>query len=83
MSRKVLNGFVVSAGKSEKTVVVKVERSVMHPLYKKYVKRSKRYAAHDAENRCQMGDKVSIRECRPFSKMKTWEVLSDANGVLS
>jgi small subunit ribosomal protein S17 len=63
--------------KQDKTVVVRVNRRVMHPLYKKYITRSKRYAAHDAENQHKAGDQVKIRECRPISKRKTWEVISD------
>jgi small subunit ribosomal protein S17 len=49
----------------------------MHPLYKKFIRQSKKYAAHDAENRCKEGDVVRIQECRPISKRKTWEVLAD------
>jgi small subunit ribosomal protein S17 len=71
-----MQGVVVS-DKQDKTVVVKVERRVMHPLYKKFIKRSKKFAAHDPENACKEGDKVRIRECRPISKRKRWEVLAD------
>ncbi len=74
MPRRVLQGTVVS-DKQDKTVVVRVNRRVMHPLYKKYITRSKRYAAHDEENQYKAGDLVKIRECRPLSKRKTWEVL--------
>ena len=74
MPRRVLMGTVVS-DKGDKTVVVRVERRVMHPIYKKFIQRSKRYAAHDADNRFKVGDVVRIRECRPISKTKTWEVL--------
>ena len=70
MPRRVLQGVVVS-DKGDKTVVVRVERRVMHPLYKKFIRRSKKYAAHDADNRCKVGDTVRIRECRPISKRKT------------
>lgn len=78
MPKRVLQGTVVS-DKGDKTVIVKVERRVMHPLYKKYIRRSKRYAAHDAENQVKIGDIVRIQECKPISKTKTWEVLlSDA-----
>ena len=73
MPRRVLQGTVVS-DKQDKTVVVRVNRRVMHPLYKKYITRSKRYAAHDEENQYKAGDLVKIRECRPISKRKTWEV---------
>ena len=76
MPRRVMQGVVVS-DKQDKTVVVKVERRVMHPLYKKFIKRSKKFAAHDPENACKEGDKVRIRECRPISKRKRWEVLTD------
>jgi small subunit ribosomal protein S17 len=61
--------------KQDKTVVVRVNRRVMHPLYKKYINRSKRYAAHDEDNRFKAGDLVKIQECRPISKRKTWEVV--------
>lgn len=74
MPRRILQGTVVS-DKNDKTVIVRVERLVMHPLYKKYVRRSKKYAAHDPENRFKVGDVVRIRECRPISKTKRWEVL--------
>jgi small subunit ribosomal protein S17 len=74
MPRRVMQGTVVS-DKSDKTVVVRVERRFMHPLYKKYITRSKKYAAHDEANRFKIGDQVRIRECRPISKRKCWEVL--------
>lgn len=74
MPRRVMQGRVVS-DKGDKTVIVRVERQVMHPLYKKYIKRSKRYAAHDESNRFKIGDMVRIRECRPISKTKSWEVV--------
>ncbi|MDD4519652.1 MAG: 30S ribosomal protein S17 [Alphaproteobacteria bacterium] len=77
MPRRILQGVVVS-DKMDKTVVVKVERRVMHPLYKKYIKRSKKYSAHDENNQIKIGDVVRIQECRPLSKTKTWEVLADA-----
>lgn len=77
MPRRVLQGVVVS-DKADKTVTVLVERRLMHPMYKKFVKRSKRYHAHDEGNRCKVGDVVRIGECRPISKSKTWEVLSDS-----
>ena len=76
MPRRILQGVVVS-DKMQKTVVVSVERRVMHPVYKKFIRRSKRYAAHDEENRFKVGDKVAIRECRPLSKRKRWEVLPE------
>ncbi|MEL0108162.1 MAG: 30S ribosomal protein S17 [Rhodospirillaceae bacterium] len=74
MPKRVLRGLVVS-DKMDKTVVVKVERRVMHPLYKKFIRKSKKYSAHDSENRCKEGDTVNIQECRPISKRKTWEVV--------
>ena len=74
MPKRILQGIVVS-NKMDKTVVVEVERRVMHPLYKKFVKRNKKYAAHDESNVCKVGDVVRIQECRPISKSKTWEVL--------
>lgn len=74
MPRRILQGTVVS-DRNDKTVIVRVERMVMHPLYKKYIRRSKKYAAHDPENRFKVGDVVRIRECRPLSKTKRWEVL--------
>ena len=75
MPRRVLQGTVVS-DKMDKTVVVRVERRVMHPVYKKFIRRSKKYAAHDEANACKMGETVMIRECRPISKSKRWEVVS-------
>ncbi|MCC8369611.1 30S ribosomal protein S17 [Rickettsia endosymbiont of Polydrusus tereticollis] len=76
MPKRVLQGVVVSA-KADKTVTVKVERKFKHPIYKKFVKVSKKYAAHDPENKFQDGDKVNIIESRPISKTKTWIVLND------
>lgn len=76
MPRRVLQGVVVS-DKMDKTVVVKVERRLMHPLYKKFIRRSKKYAAHDEANGAKIGDVVQIRECRPISKRKRWEVVSE------
>ena len=75
MPKRVMQGVVVS-DKQEKTVTVLVERRIMHPLYKKYVKKSKKYAAHDEGNVCKVGDKVSIQECRPLSKNKRWEIVT-------
>jgi small subunit ribosomal protein S17 len=77
MPARVMQGTVVS-DKGDKTVVVRVERRFMHPLYKKYITRSKRYAAHDEANRYKVGDQVRIRECRPLSRRKRWEVLIEA-----
>lgn len=79
MPKRVLSGVVVS-DKGDKTIVVRVDRRVMHPLYKKYIKRSKRYAAHDADNHFKTGDQVRIEECRPISKRKRWQVVSESAG---
>jgi len=76
MPRRVLQGIVVS-DKMDKTVTVQVERRFTHPLYKKVIRRSKKYAAHDETNSVKTGDRVSIRECRPISKRKRWEVVAD------
>ncbi|MFV0627544.1 MAG: 30S ribosomal protein S17 [Alphaproteobacteria bacterium] len=76
MPRRILQGVVVS-DKGDKTVVVSVERQVMHPVYKKFIKRSKRYSAHDENNQFKVGDVVRIIETRPISKTKTWAVLID------
>ena len=76
MPKRVLKGVVVS-DKSDKTIIVNVERRIMHPLYKKFITRSKRYAAHDAENRFKTGDRVSIQECAPISKSKRYAVIYD------
>ena len=76
MPRRVLEGRVVS-NKCDKTVTVLVERRVMHPVYKKFITRSKKYAAHDEANRFKVGDLVRIQECRPLSKTKCWEVVTD------
>ncbi len=76
MPKRVLQGVVVS-DKMDKTVVVRVERRVMHPLYKKFIRRSKKYAAHDESNEAKTGDVVRIRECRPLSRRKRWEVVRD------
>ncbi len=72
--RKTRVGLVVS-DKMDKTVVVAVERLVKHPLYKKYIKQTSKFKAHDAENTCDIGDKVKISETRPLSKTKRWRVV--------
>jgi small subunit ribosomal protein S17 len=77
MSKRVLQGVVVS-DVSDKTVIVRVERRVMHPVYKKFVTTSKKYAAHDANNSYHTGDTVRIEESRPISKRKCWVVLGVA-----
>jgi small subunit ribosomal protein S17 len=76
MPKRILQGLVVS-DKQDKTVVVIVERRVMHPVYKKFITRSKKYAAHDEANHFKVGDAVRIEECRPISKRKRWVVLAD------
>lgn len=76
MPRRVMQGVI--AGRSgDKTVVVNVERLMKHPLYKKTIRRSKRYHAHDEDNAAQLGDVVRIQECRPISKMKRWVVIDE------
>ncbi|WCT72950.1 30S ribosomal protein S17 [Sphingomonas naphthae] len=75
MPKRVLTGIVVS-DKTDKTVVVSVERRVKHPLYGKIIKRSKKYHAHDEGNVFKEGETVRIEECKPISKLKTWTVLS-------
>jgi len=74
MPKRVLLGTVVS-DKTDKTVVVKVERRFTHPLFKKTVRRSKNYHAHDEMNEFKVGEKVRIEECAPISKHKCWVVL--------
>jgi len=72
---RTLQGKVVS-DKMDKTITVLVERRVKHPIYGKFVKRSTKLHAHDEQNECQIGDTVSVRECRPLSKSKTWMLVS-------
>lgn len=82
---KTVTGKVVS-NKMDKTIVVLVERRVKHPKYGKHIMRSSKMHAHDAENQCNLGDLVKIRETRPISKMKTWvlvEVLRESNAIKS
>jgi small subunit ribosomal protein S17 len=74
MPKRVLTGTVVS-DKGDKTVVVRVERRVKHPLYGKIIKLSKKYHAHDAANEFHVGEIVRIEECAPISKLKTWTVV--------
>ena len=69
----------VTSDKMTQTVTVLVARRVMHPLYKKFIRRSKKYAAHDEASACKIGDTVRIEECRPISKRKTWLVI-ERNG---
>lgn len=74
MPKRVLHGVVVS-DKTDKTVVVRVERRFTHPLLKKTVRRSKKYHAHDEANAFKVGERVAIEESRPISKLKCWTVL--------
>ncbi len=74
MPKRILTGTIVS-DKGDKTVVVKVERKVKHPLYGKIIRLSKKYHAHDEENAYKMGEVIRIEETRPMSKLKTWKVL--------
>ena len=76
MPKRILQGVVVS-DKMDKTVTVQVERRFKHTLYKKFIRRSKKYAAHDETNAVKVGDVVKIQECRPMSKRKKWEVVNE------
>jgi small subunit ribosomal protein S17 len=83
MPKRILQGTVVS-DKADKTITVLVERRVMHPVYKKFITKSKKYAAHDEANHFKIGDVVRIEECRPISKSKTWVALTgDAASVVA
>jgi len=73
-SARSLQGNVVSAA-MDKTITVQVERQVKHPLYKKYIRRSTKFHAHDENNECSAGDVVRIEECRPISKHKSWRLV--------
>lgn len=75
MPRRILEGKVVS-DKMDKTVMVLVERRTMHPVYKKYIRKSDKYAAHDDTNAFRVGDVVQIEECRPISRRKSWKVVT-------
>ncbi len=81
MPRRILEGNVIST-KTDKTVTVLVERRFKHPVYKKYIKKTSKFTAHDELNTCQEGDAVQIIECRPLSKTKRWAVLKDGQAVL-
>ncbi len=81
MPRRVLKGTVVS-DRCNKTITVKVERRIMHPIYKKYIARSKKYAAHDEQNTFKVGDTVRICESNPVSRCKRWTVLHDSAGTM-
>jgi small subunit ribosomal protein S17 len=73
-SRKTTKVGLVTSNASDKSVVVKVENLIMHPLYSKFVRTSSKFMAHDEENACNEGDRVLIEECRPLSKRKRWRV---------
>jgi small subunit ribosomal protein S17 len=83
MPKREFEGIVISAGKMDKTVKVLVERLAMHPTYKKHIKKRKKYLVHDPENKCKEGDKVIIREGRPFSKLKRFYVAKILGNVKS
>ena len=74
MPKRILEGVVVS-DKGDKTVIVKVDRTILHPVLRKIVRKSKRYHAHDETNAYKAGETIRIVECAPKSKLKTWEVL--------
>ncbi len=74
MPKRMLKGVVVS-DKGDKTIVVRVDRTYLHPLLQKTLRRSKKYHAHDEKNQFKVGDEVQIQECPPKSKLKRWEVL--------
>ena len=76
MPKRILSGVICKAT-NKNTVVVQVERTFKHPIYKKYIKRSKKYHAHDETDALKVGDKVMIEETRPISKLKTWKVISN------
>ena len=78
MPKRILKGKVVSC-KNQKSVIVEVSRTVKHKLYKKIIKKNKRFHAHDEENICNIGDIVSIQESRPISKLKSWVVLNNSD----
>jgi small subunit ribosomal protein S17 len=80
MPRRILEGEVVS-NKANKTVTVLVERKYMHPVYKKYIRKSDKYAAHDEHNQFNIGDTVQIQECRPISKSKRWAVITESKNA--
>jgi small subunit ribosomal protein S17 len=80
MPKRVLTGTVVS-DKPDKTVVVRVERRVKHPMYGKIIKLSKKYHAHDEGNAFHMGEQVRIEECAPVSKQKSWIVIERVNAA--
>lgn len=82
MPKRILEGVVVS-DKGDKTVVVKVDRTLLHPVLKKTVRLSKKYHAHDEANALKVGDLARIVECAPKSKLKRWEVVTDSQASAS
>jgi len=76
--QKTVNGVVLS-DKMDKTITVMIERKIKHPLYGKYIKRSSKLHVHDEKNECAIGDTVSITECRPMSKSKSWSLVEVIN----
>lgn len=81
MPKRILKG-VVKSDSMDKTITVLVERKVKHPLYNKFIRKTKKYHAHDGSNHAKVGDKVSIIECKPLSKTKSWELVLE-QGVSS
>lgn len=77
-----LTGVVIS-DKADKTITVKIERKVKHPTYSKIMKRSTKVHAHDEENLAKIGDVVTVQECRPYSKSKTWKLLQDGQSDIT
>ena len=75
-----LTGLVIS-DKADKTITVKIERKVKHPTYSKIMKRSTKVHAHDEGNSAKIGDIVTVQECRPISKLKTWKLISDTHNA--
>ena len=78
MPRRTLKGVVI-ADKVDMGITVRIDRLIMHPLYKKYIRRSKKFTVHDPENRFKVGDSIVIRECTPVSTRKRWEVVVEGN----
>jgi small subunit ribosomal protein S17 len=78
MSKLKLQSGVVVSNNMDKSIVVKIERKIKHPIYKKTIKRSKKYVAHDENNECKIGDLVQIAECRPLSKRKRYRLYKQA-----
>ena len=76
MPKRILSGIICKAT-NKNTVVVEVERTFKHPIYKKYIKKSKKYHAHDDTDALKVGEKVMIEETRPISKLKTWKVINN------